>query len=127
MEPSTGQWRSSNTLLHSRGHHASWGVEAGVILLGGAAQGEDTERRTSEIVRPDGSGEETFAMKFPTGFVFSVHHHLLNFIIYDIGSLACTIPDPSTSTVIVTGGVFTPTRRRVYRWADQSEGSCVVT
>ena len=44
-----------------------------------------------------------------------------------IPSLACTIPDPSTSTVIITGGVFTPTRRRVYRWADQSEGSTVVT
>ena len=81
LDPSTGQWRSSNTLLHSRGHHASWRVEAGVILLGGAAQGEDTERRTSEIVRPDGSGEEMFAMKFPTGFVFSGHHHLLNIYI----------------------------------------------
>ena len=123
LDPSTGQWRSSNTLLHSRGHHASWRVEAGVILLGGAAQGEDTERRTSEIVRPDGSGEETFALKFPTGFVFSTRFKPS----YDIGSLACTIPDPSTSTVIVTGGVFTPTRRRVYRWADQSEGSTVVT
>ena len=71
LDPSTGQWRASNTLLHSRGHHASWQLEAGVILMGGAAQGEDSERRTSEIVRPDGSGEETFAMKFPTGFVFS--------------------------------------------------------
>ena len=71
LDTETGQWRASNTLLHSRGHHASWQLEAGVILMGGAAQGEDSERRTSEIVRPDGSGEETFAMKFQTGFVFS--------------------------------------------------------
>ena len=57
-------WSRSHTLRHARAAHSSWQVEDGIILLGGWGS-----RNTSEIAKTDGTTEESFNLKYDTGYV----------------------------------------------------------
>ena len=59
-------WRISHNLIYPRYGHSSWPVEDGVILLGSFY----VNPNTTEIAKLDGTTEELFKLKYPTGYVF---------------------------------------------------------
>lgn len=87
FQPATGTWaQTAHTLQHWRKAHVSWSLGAeGTQLMGGRWSGT-----TTEMVKQDGTTEPSFNLKYDTWF-------------------ACSIPDPSSATVMVTGGEYTQT------------------
>ena len=64
FSPATGTWaRTSHTLQEEREYHVSWAVEEGTLLMGG-----DFSGTTTEIVKPDGTTETSFEMKYDTEY-----------------------------------------------------------
>ena len=59
--PSFGNWTQSHTLRQRRYNHVSWATASGVYLMGG-----DFSKRTSEMVKFDGSVEDGFSLKYDT-------------------------------------------------------------
>ena len=51
----------SHLLRHRRMNQASWPGSAGLQLLGGA-----WDKRSTEIIKPDGTSEEGFQLSFDT-------------------------------------------------------------
>ena len=88
---SSGEWQQSHSLKHWRYSHCSWGVEGGVVLLGGY-----DSRDTSEVVTTHGDQ----GVPGPP-----LQHHT---------AWACSIADLVSETVVVTGGV--ETRKTVTRY-----------
>jgi len=78
-----GVWVPSYNLVQQRWYHSSWRGEEGLVLLGGSHS-----EKTSEILLPGGTSVPYFDMKYRTG-------------------AACAIPDHTTGTVTITGGVHT--------------------
>ena len=62
--PASGTWKQSHTLRENRTAHVSWAASSGVYLLGGSS----SAKRTSEKVNEDGSVEESFSLKYNTGY-----------------------------------------------------------
>merc|ERR1739838_720789 len=87
----SGQWNTSHTLLHSRYCHSSWMSEEGLVLIGG--RGSPT---TTELLQ-DSNSVPYFDLKYRTRYT-------------------CSIPDPATNTVILTGGLETRTSPIVSRY-----------
>ena len=56
-----GVWVVSHLLRHRRMNQASWPGSAGLQLLGGA-----WDKRSTEIIKPDGTSEEGFQLSFDT-------------------------------------------------------------
>ena len=57
-----GVWsKTSHTLLQRRGGHSSWRTDDGILLLGSYYSSD-----TSEIMKFDGSVEQTFNLKYDT-------------------------------------------------------------
>ena len=59
----SGNWTQSHTLLQSRAHHVSWVTKYGVYLIGGSQNGN---KKTTELVKEDGSVEDGFSLKYST-------------------------------------------------------------
>ena len=59
----SGTWTQSHTLRQSRFTHVSWATEDGVYLMGGK---DSSSRRTTELVKEDGSVEDGFSLKYET-------------------------------------------------------------
>ena len=59
--PDSGTWAQSHTLRQRRFYHVSWTTASGVYLIGG-----NRSPRTSEIVKEDGTVEESFVLKYKT-------------------------------------------------------------
>ena len=77
----------------NRNHHAAWETKNGVYLVGGGGSAE----RTSELLKPDGTITEGFALKDK-----------------DTMAHACAIPDPENNELILTGGWGQGGKVRVY-------------
>jgi len=92
--PDTGAWDLQLTLDVKRDDHVSWtpGTEVGTYLMGGSYSGSE---RTTTLIKPDGSQEPGFDLKYDT-------------------DQACAIPDKDTGTIIITGGRYTPHTVSVY-------------
>ena len=56
-----GSWNKSHSLRGIRFGHASWATASGVHIIGGRALAT-----TSELVKDDGSVEESFKLKYQT-------------------------------------------------------------
>ena len=67
-----GTWTPSHNLAKKRGSHVSWTSPSGsgVFLMGG-----EINQQTSELVKPDGSVEEGFALKYKTRYL--KHNNLI--------------------------------------------------
>ena len=59
----SGTWTQSHTLRQSRFAHVSWSTDDGVYLMGGK---DSSSRRTTELVKEDGSVEDGFSLKYDT-------------------------------------------------------------
>ncbi len=61
--PDTGTWEEYLSLDVRRGYHVSWtpGTGVGTYLMGGAY---DEGRRTTTLIRPDGTQEPGFPLKY---------------------------------------------------------------
>ena len=57
----SGTWTQSHTLLQSRTGHVSWATEDGVYLMGG-----EIGKKTTELLKEDGSVEDGFSLKYNT-------------------------------------------------------------
>ena len=114
FSPATGTWaRTSHTLQQERASHVSWCVEEGTLLMGGSIYGT-----TSEIAKHDGTTETSFDLKYDTWyetihsttftlFPLLTYFTLRSMSIIHVYRAACSIPDPSHVTVVVTGGYNT--------------------
>ena len=60
---SSGQWRTSHQLQHSRYHHSSWMSQHGVVLMGGSTWDSQT---TTEMLTEDGQSSPSFTLKYDT-------------------------------------------------------------
>lgn len=90
----TGEWKVTHKLTgENRNHHAAWETKNGVYLVGGGGSAE----RTSELLKPDGTITEGFALKDK-----------------DTMAHACAIPDPENNELILTGGWGQGGKVRVY-------------
>jgi len=89
----TGTWEQSITLAVERRYHVSWTPQSDVTYLMGGDSSE--ARTTTTLIKPDGSQEPGFSLKYDT---------------YE----ACSIEDPDTETVVITGGRYTSTTVSVY-------------
>ena len=58
---SEGSWTRSVSLSVERINHVSWATASGVYLIGGSVS-----KKTSELVKEDGSVEEGFKLKYKT-------------------------------------------------------------
>ena len=58
---SSGQWRTSHQLQHSRYYHSSWMSQHGVVLMGG-----DGSQTTTEKLTEDGPSSSSFTLKYKT-------------------------------------------------------------
>ena len=67
----------------NRNHHAAWETKNGVYLIGGSGSAE----KTSELLKPDGTITEGFALKDK-----------------DTMAHACAIPDQENNELILIGG-----------------------
>ena len=63
--PDSGTWTQSHTLTDYRAEHVSWTPDPslGTYLIGGGDGGIDPR---SELVKPDGSVEQGFSLKYDT-------------------------------------------------------------
>lgn len=77
----SGKWVTSNNLVEERDGHCSWQTEEGLLVLGGLWSPD-----TSEIV--DLAGEQG-------GPSFNLQYS---------AAASCSMPDPTSNSVIVTGG-----------------------
>ena len=110
FSPATGSWAlTGHTLQQERQSHVSWSVEEGTILMGGVSSGT-----TSEIVKHDGTTERTFELQYDTAyeqFIGSLiplpSPFITIIVLLYLTRYACSIPDPSSATVVVTGGAHT--------------------
>jgi len=91
----SGEWVTSHTLGMERTGHTSWASPQGTILMGGGSIQFPNVGFTSEILVEDGTSVPTFHMKYDT---------------WDV----CSIDDPVTNTVVLTGGVYTETVVSLY-------------
>ena len=57
----SGSWTQSHTLRKRRQGHVSWATEDGVYLMGGSYS-----RKTTELVKEDGTVEDGFSLKYST-------------------------------------------------------------
>ena len=67
-------WTKSHDLIKERFNHISWQMEEGILLMGGASSPDSTElgdqilktipRIIQYSVRPDGTTEESFSLKY---------------------------------------------------------------
>ena len=80
---SSGEWVTSHALVEERVSHNSWSTRAGMMLLGGWYSPTSTEI----IMQGEYSGVPGFTMESRTH--------------------ACSIPDKTTDTIIITGGINT--------------------
>jgi len=99
---SSGKWITSHSLVIGRYDHTSWQREEGVVvLMGGDDRGGYGSSTTSELVQMGGEqGELSFPMQHKT-------------------ERACSMPDLTSPTVIITGGWDTTklyTTKRVSRY-----------
>ena len=64
--PDSGTWTPSHTLTDYRAEHVSWTPDPslGTYLIGKLSNYNDM--RTSELVKPDGSVEQGFSLKYDT-------------------------------------------------------------
>ena len=85
-----GVWEPRHGLQHSRAKHSSWASTAGLVILGG-----EMSPQTTEILHSDGTSSPGFPLQHRTWS-------------------ACTIGDPATDSVVVTGGQDTRTRATRY-------------
>ena len=67
--------------------------------------------KTSEKVKLDGSVEDSFGLKYNTGYTLCISLKIQQFI---FDRWACAIPDPDNEEVIITGGLDTLTTVSVY-------------
>ena len=58
----SGNWTQSHTLRGNRVDHVSWATPDGVYLMGGW-----WSKKTTELVKEDGSVEDGFSLKYHTG------------------------------------------------------------
>merc|ERR1712098_654694 len=87
---SSGKWVPSHNLTEKRVYHNSWVTDEGIMLLGGA--GGDSSSYSSEIVKPgEYDGVPGFTLPYRT-------------------DRACSFPDKTTDTLIITGGQFLGSR-----------------
>ena len=63
--PDSGTWTQSHTLTEERYGHVSWTPDPslGTFLIGGISN-----PRTSELIKPDGSVEQGFSLKYDTKY-----------------------------------------------------------
>jgi len=59
----SGNWSQSHTLRQKRYGHVSWATAAGVYLMGGSGS---SSRKTTELVKADGSVEDGFSLIYDT-------------------------------------------------------------
>ena len=109
FSPATGTWAlTGHTLQEERQGHVSWSVEEGTLLMGGVNSGT-----TSEIVKHDGTTERTFELQYDTayeqfvGSLILLPSPFITIIVLYFTRYACSIPDPFSATVLVTGGAHT--------------------
>jgi len=101
---SSGKWVTSHALAEPRNVHTSWNIkeEGKIILMGGGYNGGNT---TETITEGDYDGVPGFSMKYNTWS-------------------ACAIPDDTSNSVIITGGMIitggVETRRTVSRYSTTS-------
>lgn len=87
--PDTGIWEETLSLDVGRYLHVSWTPGTDTFLMGGY-----TSNRTTTLIKPDGTQEPGFDLKYDTYY-------------------ACAIPD-TEDTVVLTGGVVTQATVSVY-------------
>ena len=68
LNTTTGKWHESHNLTMYRGYHVSWSHHQDVILMGGYQGFSLSSSRTSELVRPDGTVQEMFALQYRTWY-----------------------------------------------------------
>ena len=68
LNTTTGKWHESHNLTRHRGYHVSWSHDQDVILIGGYQGFSLSSSRTSELVRPDGTVQEMFALQYRTWY-----------------------------------------------------------
>merc|ERR1719369_1453224 len=85
---SSGRWMTSHVLPEERWYHTSWATGTGSILLLGGEARPDT---TTTVTQDEYQGKPGFSMQYSTTF-------------------ACSIPDQTTNTLVITGGYFTMDR-----------------
>ena len=110
--PSNGSWEELVALdsWNLRYYHVSWtpGSGIGTYLMGGTGSG-----RTSTLIKPDGTQETGFTLKYDTKWVLNIINKFVDVLII---RYACAIPDPDTNeaSVVVTGGAYTRTTVSIY-------------
>lgn len=83
---SSGVWVPSHSLAEKRRFHTTWEREEGVMLMGG----EDSPTTTELLTEGSEEGVPAFSLQYST-------------------ESACSIPDPTTGTLVMTGGYYTRT------------------
>ena len=68
LNTTTGKWHESHNLTRHRGYHVSWSHDQDVILIGGYQGFSLSSSRTSELVTPDGTVQEMFALQYRTWY-----------------------------------------------------------
>ena len=121
MNTVTGTWDESLTLDVNRAFHVSWtpDPDIGTFLMGGAHWGGvswDRENvNSTTLIKPDGSQEPGFSLKYNTEYEFDDIRELkFSFILYILFRDACAFEDLETITVVITGGKFTRITVSVY-------------
>lgn len=89
----SGKWVTSHALAKERGWHCSWATSTGTMLLGG----HESPRTTEMISEAGYNGQPGF----------SLEHDIMD---------ACSISDPTTESLIITGGGETSRRNTVSRY-----------
>ena len=106
-----GTWKEYLTLNVTRKYHVSWTPDPniGTYLMGGARG----SRNTTTLIKPVGSQEPGFSLKYNTLYIWMklLDNLFCNCVYY---SFACAIEDPDTQTVVITGGWWTRTTVSVY-------------
>ena len=69
--PASGTWTKSHTLREGSFRHMSWATSSGVYLIGGSAGTK------SQKVKPDGSVEDGFVLKYPTRSQSAFYNHII--------------------------------------------------
>ena len=102
LDTTTGKWHESHNLTRHRGYHVSWSLHQDVILIGGYQGFSLSSSRTSELVRPDGTVQEMFALQYRTWYKASKMGNYIAFFSFSVFLLiycryACSIPNSDDS------------------------------
>ena len=114
-------WTKSHDLINERFNHISWQMEEGILLMGGASSPDSTElgdqilktipRITQYSVRPDGTTEESFSLKYSIRSIVKSRFEANNFV---HSHSSCSIP--FDDHVLVVGGNSLDAHERVTKY-----------